>query len=294
MAQNLFFTAARPALPGAVSVLAGACILLGAVVAADLATGRELGLAPCYLIVVLAVTWYAGGLAGGVFTALAAAALLVVGAIAGHPYSRPLYFAVNVLGDVFIMALMVLLTSRLRAAHDREHRNARIDPLTRLPNRTLFREALTLELARLQRFQRPFALVYVTCEDSQLVQAKEGDAARAALLRTVGETIDLALRRTDFCARLGGDEFALVLPETDASACGIVVEQVRARLIEAMRAGRWQVAFSVGAAIFTQSVTGVDEALARVDELMQRVKQRGRNGLLIETDGQPQRELAAA
>jgi PleD family two-component response regulator len=57
-----------------------------------------------------------------------------------------------------------------------------------------------------------------------------------------------------------------------------------------MRERQWPGSFSIGVAVFTRPVDSIEAALARGDELMARVRQRGRNGLLIETDGVRQRD----
>jgi hypothetical protein len=60
--------------------------------------------------------------------------------------------------------------------------------------------------------------------------------------------------------------------------------------MQTMREHHWPGSFSIAVSIFTRPVDSLDAALARADELMARVRQRGRNGMLIETDGLRQRE----
>ena len=252
-----------------------------------------MSVAPFYLLIVLAVTWYSGSGPAWFVAALSAAALIGVGLSAGHPYSAPVFFYADVCGRLVATVVTVLLASRLRSAFEHEQRNARLDALTGLPNRAQFDATLDLELARLQRFGRPFALVYIDCDNFKAVNDGEGHGAGDELLRTVAQTLVTALRRTDFSARLAGDEFGVLLPETDASTAGIVVDQMRERLLDAMRERRWPVTFSMGIAVFSRPVSGLSDALARADELMYRVKKRGKNGMLIETDGVRQPEHAA-
>jgi diguanylate cyclase (GGDEF)-like protein len=268
-------------------------VLLALAAAADFAIGAQLTFAPVYLVVVLAGCWYGGVFAGWLLAALASAALLVAGLAGGHPYANAGYFAADVLGRVVVMLIAVMLVARLRTASERERRNAGLDALTGLPNRARFDSTLDLELARLQRFGRPFALVYIDCENFKAVKEREGHAAGDALLRVVAQTLGGALRKTDFSARLVGDQFGVLLPETDASTAGIVVEQMRERLLTAMREAKWPVTFSMGIAVFSRPVASLADAISRVDELMSRVRKRGRNGMLIETDGRRQSELVA-
>ncbi|HTO48654.1 MAG TPA: GGDEF domain-containing protein [Burkholderiales bacterium] len=266
-------------------VLGVAAIALAGVFLGDLATGAELSLAPLYLLIVLAVSWLARPAAAWWFAALAAGALVAVGAIEGHPYSREIYFYADVASKLFGMVVTVLLAARLRRAYDRERASARSDALTGLANRAGFLEALDLELTRLARHRRPLALAYIDCDGFKRVNDVQGHGAGDALLRAAATTLAAGIRRTDRAARIGGDEYALLLPETDASACRIVLEQLRGRLRAAMDAYGWPVTFSVGAAVFTRPGTTAARALTAADELMYRVKARGKNGLLIRTDG---------
>ncbi|HKC43352.1 MAG TPA: GGDEF domain-containing protein, partial [Burkholderiales bacterium] len=135
-------------------VLGIAVIALTGVFLGDLATGAELNLAPLYLLIVLAVSWFVRPTAAGWFAALAAGALVAVGVVEGHPYSREIYFYVDAASKVFGMLVTVLLAARLRSAYDHERADARRDALTGLANRASFLEALDLELARLARHGR--------------------------------------------------------------------------------------------------------------------------------------------
>lgn len=156
-----------------------------------------------------------------------------------------------------------------------------------------FTEALALELARLQRFARPFALVNIHCDGVAALRAHAGPRAGAEMLESAAQVIGASLRRTDFSAQFDEESFGVLLPETDASTAAIVADQLRERLAQAMRSRQWQASFSVGVSIFTKPVDSVDTAVARMAELMARVRRRGRNGMLIETDGLRQTEAEA-
>jgi diguanylate cyclase (GGDEF)-like protein len=153
-----------------------------------------------------------------------------------------------------------------------------------------FNDALRLELARLRRFERPFALVGIHCDGVETLRERQGTRGAVALMYRAGETIAGNLRRTDFAAPVDAQTFGVLLPETDASTAGIVADQLRERLIHTMRDNHWPGSFSIAVSIFTRPVDSLDAALARAEELMGRVRQRGRNGMLIETDGLRQRE----
>lgn len=215
-------------------------------------------------------------------------------ALAGAALVLPLFLPeslggsfLDLAGRCVVLAVVVLMGTRRRSVATRVALGAAgMNPAPR----SRFEDALGLELARLQRFSRPFALVSIHCEGLAARRERAGGRGGEEVLETAAQVIDASLRRTDFSAAVDRESFGVLLPETDASTAGIVADQLRERLAHAMRAKHWPASFSVGVSVFTQPVDSVDAAVARVAELMSRVRQRGRNGMLIETDGVRQRE----
>jgi diguanylate cyclase (GGDEF)-like protein len=198
--------------------------------------------------------------------------------------------ALDLAGRCVAFAALVILATRRPA---REPHAPTAAAGGRSPGRAEFNEALRQELARLQRFSRPFALVNVHCDGATALIEQQNGRTAAELMHHAADTMSANLRRTDFAAPVDAESFGILLPETDASTAGIVVDQLRDRLMQAMRERHWPASFSIGVAVFTHPVESLDAALARADELMARVRRRGRNGLLIETDGIRQRDSSA-
>lgn len=84
------------------------------------------------------------------------------------------------------------------------------DPLTNLPNRTLFNEWLTQSIADVERQGTSMAVLCLDLDHFKDVNDFLGHAAGDALLCQVTERITGCLRKNDILARLGGDEFAVV------------------------------------------------------------------------------------
>jgi diguanylate cyclase (GGDEF)-like protein len=108
------------------------------------------------------------------------------------------------------------LNAALEAQVQREAELARTDPLTGLPNLRALVEALTLELARVQRDQRALALVYLDLDNFKQVNDRYGHRAGDRLLQQVATAVTDAVRAGDLPARIGGDEFAVVVVGRDA------------------------------------------------------------------------------
>jgi diguanylate cyclase (GGDEF)-like protein len=103
---------------------------------------------------------------------------------------------------------------------DRKRAEARVqylayfDPLTELPNRTLFHDRLKHTLALAYRENMPVALLMLDLDRFKDINDTLGHHTGDQLLHQVGQRLATVLRESDTAARLGGDEFAVVLPDT--------------------------------------------------------------------------------
>ncbi|GIF04888.1 GGDEF domain-containing protein [Actinoplanes siamensis] len=88
------------------------------------------------------------------------------------------------------------------AVHEAHH-----DPLTRLPNRTLFLRRVEQAAAE----GAGAALLYLDLDLFKQVNDTLGHTAGDELLRGVADRLRACLRDTDMAARFGGDEFAVLL-----------------------------------------------------------------------------------
>jgi diguanylate cyclase (GGDEF)-like protein len=88
-------------------------------------------------------------------------------------------------------------------------RLARLDALTELPNRLMFREQVDAALARIDAKQ-PIAIVCVDLDNFKTVNDTLGHLVGDKLLQGVGARLRGAIGDKDSIARLGGDEFAIL------------------------------------------------------------------------------------
>lgn len=111
---------------------------------------------------------------------------------------------------------------------------AETDTLTGLPNRRHFATALDREWGRAAREGLPVSVAMIDVDQFKRFNDQHGHAAGDECLRRVAATaLGSARRVTDTVARWGGEEFILLMPNTDAAGCLVVVETLR-RSVQAL------------------------------------------------------------
>ncbi|CBL46829.1 Conserved hypothetical protein [gamma proteobacterium HdN1] len=106
----------------------------------------------------------------------------------------------------------------LRKALEQSLKNrAYYDPLTGLPNRSLFSDRLDTALARAQRAHSRFAVLFLDLDDFKPVNDRYGHRVGDLLLQQVAQRFKSVTRESDTIARLGGDEFVMISESLDHS-----------------------------------------------------------------------------
>jgi len=139
--------------------------------------------------------------------------------------------AVDMAAKRKLLAELEDTVSALRDSEAKLSHQALHDPLTGLPNRTLFLDRLGTALG--QRSDPNVAVLFVDLDGFKPINDSLGHEAGDLLLVEMARRIREVLRGNDTAARLGGDEFAIVCRDThDATAATRVAE----RLLEMLEA----------------------------------------------------------
>ncbi len=247
----------------------------------DYVTPPELNLTFMYVFIILLACWNLGPKWGLVFTVLASVMQVLVLDQAKGEYISLMYFYLDLGNRFFTFLIVIALTVPLRTVYGREKTTARIDWLTRVPNRRAFTELLATETARCERTGAPFSVAYIDLDDFKAINDRFGHQKGDLLLRKIAETVKRSLRRSDTVARLGGDEFAILFPASGIDAALPVMQRVRAEL-DALNQEGGSVTFSIGLGTFGRPGLTPDEVIALCDSLMYRVKREGKKDLVYD------------
>jgi diguanylate cyclase len=167
---------------------------------------------------------------------------------------------------------------------------ARLDVVTKLPNRLQFEESLAQVLASSQRHNRRFALLFLDLDNFKYINDTFGHDCGDEVLQVAANRISQCVRQDDvvsrsietgsFAARLGGDEFVVILTEIQKQT---VAANVARRIVAAMsesiqlKETEVKIGVSIGIALFPEAGDDVDTLCKHADVAMYRAKQAGKN-----------------
>ena len=170
------------------------------------------------------------------------------------------------------------ITERKHYEEQLEHR-AFHDPLTELPNRSLFMNRVEQGLARLDRRGKALAILFFDLDRFKVVNDTMGHEKGDDLLREIGKRLNMMLRPGDTAARFGGDEFTLLLEDLNGIDDARVITE---RLIEALQEpilmdGReFEITASIGVAMSFSRHDRASDLLRNADIAMYRAKNKGK------------------
>lgn len=172
-------------------------------------------------------------------------------------------------------SLLIQAISReeLTAERDRFAREARLDPLTGIENRTAWDDIVRIEEARRKRNPSPVSIISADVDNLKATNDRDGHAAGDEIIRATARLLRDEARTSDRVARVGGDEFLIMLPETDAAGAARFAARVRGAARRVRADGLPAVALSVGAATSAPGEP-LQDAIDRADAAMYEHKKR--------------------
>ena len=156
------------------------------------------------------------------------------------------------------------------------------DPLTDLPNRTLFRDRLEQAMNQASRTGRGVAVLFGDLDRFKHVNDTLGHAVGDRVMVEVANRLLGCIGEGDTVSRWAGDEFGILCPQVDIS--GTATSDLAGRIVRAIsepiRVDGYpepvEIGISLGIALYPLDASGSDELMQAADVALYDVKRNGR------------------
>ncbi len=215
-----------------------------------------------------------------------------------------------------LVTLFNRMHSELATLHEQYEQIAFFDPLTRLPNRALFKDRLEQMILLSERRGDRLAVLLLDLDDFKEINESIGHQAGDELLKEIGERLNKTLRASSTLARmgykrdrhhpqalereegfstvarLGGDEFAVLLPHLNGAADAVsVAMRIVESLAQSVQTERYDlpVSATMGVAIYPDHGKDAESLLGRADIALYTARAEQRDFVIYDATHEQQR-----
>ncbi|WP_394132428.1 EAL domain-containing protein [Shewanella maritima] len=184
------------------------------------------------------------------------------------------------------VAVFTDITARKKAEEDLRVL-ANFDPLTGLPNRTLFQDRLNQALTKAHRANSIVALLFLDLDRFKHINDSMGHHIGDLLLKAVASRLQNAVREGDTVARLGGDEFTIVLEGVSKTKAATVIAE---KVLHAFQTPfllddkTLTISPSIGISLYPNDADDSTNLTKYADTAMYHAKSLGRNNFQFYTE----------
>lgn len=185
----------------------------------------------------------------------------------------------EVLFHVGFLFVAILLICLALAQEKKIRYYAYHDPVTGLPNRSLFKNCLAVALAQAQRKGQMMAILFLDLDQFKSINDRHGHAFGDLVLKEAAERLKTCLRIGDTVSRLGGDEFAIMLQDITREDAVQVAQRILYQFSHPfiLNAHNIFVTPSIGISLYPHDGTEIESLIKKANMAMYRVKVKGKN-----------------
>ena len=170
--------------------------------------------------------------------------------------------------------------SQIKASQAQLEHLARHDPLTGLPNRTLFQSRLSHAINVAQRHGHGLGLLFMDLDGFKNINDSRGHPVGDELLQGIARRLADNLRAIDTLARLGGDEFVILLEDLEEpQEAAVVAQNVLALLRQPFPLSDGHEVFtgvSIGISLYPDDARDASQLVRNADAALYQAKSQGR------------------
>jgi diguanylate cyclase (GGDEF)-like protein len=155
---------------------------------------------------------------------------------------------------------------------------ARTDSLTKIHNRYSIMKILSQELNRSRRHAIPLSILMFDIDHFKKINDKFGHGVGDKALFDIAQVVKNTLRDIDYIGRYGGEEFLVIMPETTLLEAQVIANRLKDKIAQHDFAHIGHLTVSIGLVEVDKDEI-LDTILKKVDDLMYRSKESGRNTL---------------
>ena len=171
-------------------------------------------------------------------------------------------------------------TEKLSEKTEAYKKLALYDPLTGLPNRTLFYERLKQAIAKAKRNRTKLAVLFIDLDNFKSINDLLGHQLGDEILSVVAHALQEQLRESDTLSRFGGDEFIVIVEELHSIAdAAIIAQNLRNGVSTSFKHKGHEIftTLSIGISGFPDDSKDIDELIKQADTAMYHAKTEGKN-----------------
>ena len=159
---------------------------------------------------------------------------------------------------------------------------ASVDPLTGLPNRRAFQQAVQQRVSDRRKPNVQDCIAVLDIDHFKHVNDTHGHDAGDLVLQSFASIARCSLRETELIARMGGEEFAILFTDTTIEQARTICERLRAELAESITViDGSAIRVTVSGGVTRVGPEGFEHALKIADMALYRAKNSGRDQLAI-------------